>query len=450
MLHGIGLTNFRAFKEQNFEFKKLNVFIGKNNSGKSSALSALNVICQTILHDELDGTPLLLNGLYDKLGTYIDVVNGNHPRRKMGFDVSFDEYRLRIEYKYRTQRRQIELVLFDLRRASKQIFKYEQRKDSFDLQLKGQTFERIFKDVRKRRPTFRNFWPMLGPAIRSQVRGQSADEDYALFREIDHELFRARQRLYRHFQNYDSVSPFRDKPQRTYLYSGESASKIGITGSNMATMLAADASRRGAARKNLAANISEWFSYTGIAKSVSVESISPRHFELCLTSNDGTKHNLCDVGFGCSQVLPVLVGGLNLFHDAPRNSGRVFVVQEPEIHLHPNAQAALGSFFVNLVSLGGQIFIETHSDNLVLRIARHIALGHISADDVAIFYVQDIGDDRVTEISISDTGTFGSNWPEGFFPQRQTESLLLARAGLEARKRDVSDQLTFRYPEMSK
>lgn len=80
MIKNLTLKNFRAFKEQSFDFAKLNIFIGKNNSGKSSALSALNVIAQTIREQDLDGTPLILNGPYDQLGTFIDVVNGNHPR----------------------------------------------------------------------------------------------------------------------------------------------------------------------------------------------------------------------------------------------------------------------------------------------------------------------------------------------------------------------------------
>jgi len=446
MIKNLTLKNFRAFKEQSFDFAKLNIFIGKNNSGKSSALSALNVIAQTIREQDLDGTPLILNGPYDQLGTFIDVVNGNHPRRKIGIDLTIDNYVIKTEYKYRTQRRQIELSSFDLHSRGKSVARFVQRKDAYDTYINGEPYERLFPDAQKRRPRFRNFWPVRLSALRP-IPGEEESKGSAVaqLRNAEATLFNARIKLEGHFTNFDSLSPFRDRPQRTYLYSGETAREIGTSGSNAAAMLAADSAKRGSQRKNLVEDISNWFAYTGIAQGLSVVSLTPRHFELCLISNDGSQHNICDVGFGCSQVLPVLTAGLNLFN-SDRDLSRVLIVQEPEIHLHPNAQAAIGSFFVNLVQNSGQVFIETHSDNLVLRIARHVALGDLDANDVAIFYVSDMGDDRVTRISLTDTGGFTPDFPEGFFPQRQSESLMLARAAMRRREGSLPKQISFDYP----
>jgi recombinational DNA repair ATPase RecF len=157
MLTGITLRNFRAFKEQTFAFKRLNVFVGRNNSGKSSVLSALNVIAQTLKDQDLDGTPLVLNGPYDTLGTYIDVVNGNNPRRKIGIDLSFDQFVFKTEYKYRTQRRQIDMVNFELIERGRPAVRFTQRKDAYDLSVYGDPYEKLFPDAPKRRPRFRNF-----------------------------------------------------------------------------------------------------------------------------------------------------------------------------------------------------------------------------------------------------------------------------------------------------
>jgi predicted ATPase len=127
----------------------------------------------------------------------------------------------------------------------------------------------------------------------------------------------------------------------------------------------------------------------------------------------------------------------------------MLIVQEPEIHLHPNAQASLGSFFASLMQGDGQLFVETHSDNLVLRIARHVADGTLAPDDVKIFYVHKRGGvSLVRDIGIARDGTFSNDWPGGFFPQRQHESLSLAQAGYRAEKgSNRSRQLEFRYPE---
>ena len=153
------------------------------------------------------------------------------------------------------------------------------------------------------------------------------------------------------------------------------------------------------------------------------------------------------VGFGCSQVLPVLVAGIGHALFPRTRAPSILIIQEPEIHLHPNAQAALGSFFANLVSRRGQVFIETHSDNLVLRIARHVALGDIPADQVKIFYVEDAaGGRKVHEVGIDETGSFDPSWPGGFFPQRQHESFEVARAAIREKKSGTGEQLEFRYP----
>jgi len=373
-------------------------------------------------------------------------------RRKMAIELGFGKWSARTEFKYRGQRRQIELSDFELTEDGNSRFSLSERKDAYDLKVGNTKFEDLFPKMQKRRPKFNNFWPTQSiPLDMSMNLEDRKSVAWQTVRDANRSLFHAKRHLLDCFGNFDSVSPFRDQPQRTYLYSGETAKRIGTTGSNTAIMLAADASRRGALRKNLVGQVSEWFNYTGIARGLSVESLTPRHFELCLVSNDGSKHNICDVGFGCSQVLPVLVSGLSLFSedDHRRARPRILIVQEPEIHLHPDAQAAMGSFFANLATKSGQIFIETHSDNLVLRIARHVALGDINAEDVAIFYISDDPEERVTEISISETGSFEPDWPNGFFPQRQTESLMLARAAMKKRTSNVQKQMNFQYPDFS-
>ena len=281
----------------------------------------------------------------------------------------------------------------------------------------------------------------------------SESVQYIRWRDIERRINFARRDFRRNFNLFDSLGPFRDKPERTYLYSGETASRIGNTGANTAILLSSDASRRGSESKAMLADISRWFEVTGIAKSIKIHPISPRHSELVLVEKDGSQHNISDVGFGCSQVLPVLAASLNAFaaRRAPFDYP-IFVVQEPEIHLHPNAQAALGSFFAGVLPARGQLFIETHSDNLILRVAQHVADGKLDCDDVRIFYVaKKDGASRVTSLELNPDGSLGRNWPDGFFPQRQSESLALAKAiSRKGEKPEGNRQMRFSYPEDAK
>ncbi len=98
----------------------------------------------------------------------------------------------------------------------------------------------------------------------------------------------------------------------------------------------------------------------------------------------GLKQNLIDVGYGISQVLPILTELL-----LPENS-RMALLQQPEIHLHPSAQAALGTLFCEIASQGRQLIIETHSNFLIDRIRMDVRdqKTNLKPDDVSILFFE--------------------------------------------------------------
>ena len=98
----------------------------------------------------------------------------------------------------------------------------------------------------------------------------------------------------------------------------------------------------------------------------------------------GPPRNLIDVGYGVSQVLPVITELLR--QDAPP----MFLLQQPEVHLHPSAQAALGSLFCRVAGLERQLVIETHSDYLLDRVRMDIRDGttKLKPEDVSILFFE--------------------------------------------------------------
>ena len=450
MIQNISLKNFRGFRTQEFSFADINVFVGPNSSGKSSAISAINLIAQTVTNPD-NTIPLVLNGQYEDLGSYLDVVHGHRSNTPISISFSTGGYDLSIEWKYRKQRREIEISEFDLHRQGSRIYQVKFRKDAYDLFYGNRRFETWLPDVAKRRPRFRSLVPLdfgLQQATyglissnneRSRAISKALNEtSQKTLRDYSTQINGARRRILDEFSSYDALSSFRDVPQRTYVYSGGISQSVGRTGSNAVEILVNDASKRGAQQLGLLASVSKWFKATGISRGITVKPLTSRHFEICMIGHDGGEHNICDVGFGCSQVLPVLIGGLFVTLGAAgvgqiKRPGRspTFVVQEPEIHLHPNAQAELGTFFVDLAHKGCQLFVETHSDNLCLRLASHVADGSLHPDQIKFFYLRSSqGRNVVSELSVGDDGTFRKEWPGGFFPQRQQESLNLARASV--------------------
>jgi predicted ATPase len=97
----------------------------------------------------------------------------------------------------------------------------------------------------------------------------------------------------------------------------------------------------------------------------------------------GLSRNLIDVGYGVSQVLPLLFEALS--PDSPRT----LLIQQPEVHLHPKAQAELATFMTALSKTTGNRFVvETHSDYFVNRMRTLIREKKTSVDDVAILYFE--------------------------------------------------------------
>ncbi len=451
MLKYLRTRNFRAYKDHRFDFNRINVFIGANNSGKSTVLSAINLLAQTHTESRGRASPLVLNGPYEQLGTFQDVVHGNNVRTSLGFDIGYGRFSVSFDIKYRTQRRELEVSRFVLTEADEEIFNFQLKGAGFEVKILKENIEKFLGVKNVKRPEFIGFWPWT-PDISRIAFGTKPVEEKTR-RQIERvyrTLRNAELQLRSTLRHFDTLSPFRDQPQRTYLHTGETPREIGRTGSSAVTLLANDTARRGSARIGIEDHVSDWLRINEIAKEIKVKSLTTRHFEICIVDFKGKEHNICDVGFGCSQVLPVLVGGLNLFlsSEYSRNSP-IFVVQEPEIHLHPNAQASLGSFFAGLAKHRGQQFIETHSDNLVLRLARHVAMKELKPEDVKIFFVKDEkGEKTVTDIYLSPSGTFEPEWPGGFFPQRQFESLNLAKARLQQiESTEEQNQLRFQYPE---
>ena len=98
----------------------------------------------------------------------------------------------------------------------------------------------------------------------------------------------------------------------------------------------------------------------------------------------GPLRNLIDVGYGVSQVLPIIT---ELFRD---DATPMFLLQQPEVHLHPSAQAALGSLFCEIAGKQRQLVVETHSDHLLDRVRMDVrdAKTKLTPEEVSILFFE--------------------------------------------------------------
>jgi hypothetical protein len=212
------------------------------------------------------------------------------------------------------------------------------------------------------------------------------------------------------------IGPFRQPAERLYTHTGVKPRGVGRRGELVADMLRGDT--------DALERTNEWLKAFGIHYRVRLRALGARRsdvFEVRLQDTrrgGGLDVAFTDVGFGISQMLPIVVQCVG-------TKARVISIEQPEVHIHPRLQAEIGDLLVECVRLNShQFLIETHSEHLILRLRRLVREGRVKPDEIAVIYV-DRGRDGSTaqRIGIKPDGTFDREWPGGFFPERMRELL---------------------------
>jgi len=133
-----------------------------------------------------------------------------------------------------------------------------------------------------------------------------------------------------------------------------------------------------------------------------------------------------DIGVGISQLLPVIVAALY-------SQKRIVAIEQPELHIHPAIQVALGDLFITQSKKQENIFlIETHSEHLLLRLLRRIRENYedellpdivgLLTEDISIYYLESNNDGMIVqELKVNQQGDSSNKWPKGFFEERHGE-----------------------------
>lgn len=216
------------------------------------------------------------------------------------------------------------------------------------------------------------------------------------------------------------IAPLRSKPKRTYDPVNETVSPEG----DHVPMLMMRLDRTGDERwKPLHRSLSAFGRESGMFSDIRVRRLGKHMsdpFQMQVKARSGTPANIMDVGYGVSQSLPILVD-INSHRDS------LFLLQQPEVHLHPRAQAELATVFADSVRENNNSFmIETHSDHIVDRMRILVRQGKIPAEDVSILYFEPVKNAvQIHNIEVDSDGNL-ENAPPGYrdFFLRESDRLL--------------------------
>ncbi len=139
---------------------------------------------------------------------------------------------------------------------------------------------------------------------------------------------------------------------------------------------------------------------------------------------DISNYNISNVGFGISQVLPILVSGLI------QNQKETLLLEQPEIHLHPKAQMCMSDFLISMAINNKNTIVETHSDHIINRVVRRMMENEQINRSIKIYFVDqdDNGISTIENIVVDPIrGVLTEN--ENFFTQFASETEKIVRVG---------------------
>ena len=367
MLTRLDLRHFKCFERLKLPLGRLTLLSGANASGKSSIMHALALLHQTIREHEWS-TFLLLNGVAVRLGIALDVIDQEYGRRE--FELGLLDGETQYLWRFRGERHEMSMAV---------------------------TYVSVDGDER--------WYPDALHRLMPAGRGGEA--------------------LARRLEGLSYLTAERLGPREVYvLEDSQMTPVVGPRGEYFASLLYS-----GGNEKVLPGLLVEDAPPTRLHQVTKrMEQFFPgcrleirripdtNAVTLGLRTSKGTSfHRPIHAGFGLTQVLPLLVAAISADRDD------FLLVENPEVHIHPSGQAAMGEFLAQVAAAGIQVLAETHSDHILNGVRRAVKKGILPPDDAALHFFRPRGQaggetSQVESPRLDSEGRVDA-WPEGFFDQ---------------------------------
>ena len=458
MLKSLRIQNFKAWKDTGtIRMAPITLFFGANSSGKSSIGQFLMMLKQTV--ESPDRRAVLYPGGVNtavQLGSYAEMVFRRDLNNKIAFEYSWsltddlkfkspgsDEaftgnglaFQAEVGSRENQSAPELDTLKYELLTGDKNSMSIAMKRHRLKAKSKYQVEANNYPLRRWRGRAWDPGAPIHFYGFPDEVVAYYQDADFVKEFNLQHEkLFRS---LY-------YLGPLRTKAERLYLWDGTEPDGVGFAGGNtVAAMLAARDRNR---RINLGFNqrkrpfeeiIASKLKEMRLIEEFAIHSISDqrRAYEVKLQARSTREWvDLPDVGFGISQVLPVLV---ECFY-APPNS--IIIVEQPEIHLHPGAQSALADVMIDAINAREdsrnrniQLIIETHSEHFLRRLQRRIAEEKLPQEHLSAYFAKSAeAQSNLEPLQIDPFGNI-RNWPEHFFGDEMEDITAQAKSTMNRR-----------------
>lgn len=474
----IAIENFKRFSDSNFNLaSNITLLLGPNSSGKSSVIKALLGLKQTASPAN-EHEVFSAQGEYVDLGVYRDYVLdhdlNNKIRIGLKIPLSLNPYSksqprpLQVIFCFghdsgTEQARLVEILIQDAETKGQLLVSLVKKRtrDTFLLTLSDTFAAQTANDILGDRPESKQLitaWTkglsvkvgdryQFAPDISVSKNKNPNDFFYnfpvfilsslvdSVLRSLDRDFF--------------YLGPLRRSPARSYSRTAHLLS-VGAAGEHTPSVLANLKSRAGKERaKERSQNkrldqLTSWVA--NIFPGCRIDAKTVEELVKLEIERDGGEHEvISDVGFGFSQVLPILVQA------AVMPAETTLLIEQPELHLHPRAQTKLAEVIIEASNSGRRFIIETHSEHFIrglqLAVSNHVAKkstvsSRLKPSDVRFIYIPK-SPQKPTEMAFDEWGEFKTEWPSGFFDEGYSSTIKLLQnkmAGLEKKRVEVSQQ----------
>jgi predicted ATPase len=366
VLTRLDLRYFKCFELLRLPLGPLTLLAGSNASGKSSVLQALVLLHQTMREHEWSKR-LMLNGAAIRLGTVADVVDKVHGRRT--FEIDLVDGDSSCHWTFAGDRNEMSMAV-----------------------------ERV------------------------AVGGAATERPESLRYLLPPEVEDAAMSLADRLRRLTYITAERVGPREVYILEDRQAAPgVGPIGEHAVSVLHWGRDERVLAELVLPAapptrlrQVEERMRtlFPGCALEI-VQVPQANAVTLGLRTSDATDfHRPVHVGFGLTQILPIVIAALSATKED------ILLIENPEVHLHPAGQAFVGQFLADVARAGVQVIVETHSDHVLSGIRRSVKAGRLAAEQIAIHFFRPRSTEAAQVLSpiLDNSGNIDA-WPEGFFDQ---------------------------------
>ena len=372
------IKNVRCFaEEQNLEIRPITFLVGENSTGKTSILG-----CFSTIYEFISDRWFLSNFNKDPylMGSFSDIVNKNSKSDSFELGIILEEKGVEYNFCFGERSEGAEPTVKKINihiNGSTFSCMRDGKKYIYSIDGKSFTIDKGDNDIPLEILMISPYRMMKSIVGSKKEKG---DEKMKAAMKVFETMEGYK---YKHFaEEIFNLPPVRSKPQRTYNPVDEHSSEA--DGGSIPGFLMRRSVEKKKEWREFEKKMSDFGKASGLFDAIEVKKFGNvgEPFQLKFEIRKNTS-NIIDTGYGVSQILPLLT---RLFSSKPRRVN--FLLQQPEVHLHPKAQAALAPLLVESVKEGNSFLIETHSDYIIDRTRVEIRKKNISPEQVSLIYLE--------------------------------------------------------------